>query len=776
MKNKLFVSINIFGLAVAIGCSIVAYFNWQFDAQFDGHHHNGDRVYRVSMVSDRDGWSRNYSVIPQPLSEVIKQNIPEVSKVARITWSWTNLKVKNDLFPGGIAYVDPAFFELFSFELTRGTLSGIHDKQKIYVSDKMALKLFGSTDVVGLSLEQVFDSELKELEIGGVFEHQPENSSFQETAYVNYMGLYDEVKKADMNDWNENTTLFLQIDQSEQLPQVERLLQRYVTNVNSVNADIEINRYVLDPFKGMGQHDSVHGTMSQTRPANNRAAVVAPLIMALLILLLACFNLTNTTIAMASKRLKEIGIRKVMGSSRKQLIIQFFTETGMVCFLSLFVGLFLGELFLSSWNALWPKMKLTSHYTDSPEFVLFIGGLLLLTTALAGGYPSIYISRFQPISILKDKLKFGGNNFFTRTLLGLQFTISLIAIIVAIAFYENARFQKKINLGFDKDGVIISNVSSGAEYESYRNALLQNGNINLVAGAKNNFFMPTTTTITDGTKHVDVTSVDVGENYLETMGLVLLSGRDFNQNSKTDLQESVLVTRKLVERFGWGNPIGREILVNDTTKVFVIGVIEDIYTSGLWRELQPILFRLTALENYSQLIVRGPTSQLSDINNTMEMQWKKVFPNRLYTGYYINQMSVESDTVNKSIVKMFSFLGVVAILLSATGLFTLVSLTILRRMKEIGVRRVLGASVGNIARLIVSEFFVILFIASVLGSFIGFFVVNLLMDSIWDYFLPTTNVTLFLSTLLMFFISLVIAGHKVFLAASSDPAKILRDQ
>jgi putative ABC transport system permease protein len=776
LKNKVFVLINIFGLAIAIGCSIVAYFNWQFDVQFDSNHANRNSVYRVSMVNHRDGWSRNFSVVPQPLAEVIKQNIPDVPKVARITWSWTNLKVKNDLFPGGLAYVDPTFFELFSFEFIRGSVMDISNKQKIFISDKMAIKLFGSIDVVGASLQQVFDSELKELEVGGVFKSQPENSSFQETAYINYDGLFDEIKKKDLMNWNENTTLFIQVDQISQLSAIEKELQKYVANINSANKDIEIDKYVLDPFHGMAQYDAVYGTMSQTRPASNRAAVTAPLVMALLILLLACFNLTNTTIALASRRLKEIGIRKVMGSSRKQLIIQFFVETGIICFISLGVGLFLGELFLDSWNALWPKMKLASHYYDNIEFILFIFVLLLFTTAIAGGYPAIYISHFQPISILKDKLKFGGTNFFTRGLLGLQFTISLIAIVVAFAFYENANFQNKINLGFDKDGVIITTVSNGSEYEAYRNVLLQNGNITAIGSTRNNFFIPNPSTLKSGIKQIDATIIEVGENYLTAMGLTIISGRDFDRNLKSDMEESVIITKKLAARFGWDNPIGKEIFMKDTSRFFVIGVVEDIYSSGLWHEMQPILIRQAEPQNYFQLIVRAPVSMLSEINSTMEMQWKKVFPNRLYNGYYVNQMSVESDTVNKSIVNMFSFLGGIAMLLSATGLFTLVSLTIVKRMKEIGVRRVLGASVTNIARLINTEFFIILFIASAVGSLIGFFVVNFLMNSIWDYFLPGTKLTLILSSLLMFVISLASVGYKVYAAASSDPAKILRDQ
>jgi putative ABC transport system permease protein len=185
---------------------------------------------------------------------------------------------------------------------------------------------------------------------------------------------------------------------------------------------------VLDPFVGMAQRDEINDTWNETWDANPRSAVYAPTIMAVLVLLIACFNMTNTSIAISSRRLKEIGIRKVMGSMRAQLIVQFIGETMFICFLSLVIGLFLGEVLLNAWNSLWEEMKLTSHYIDNPGFVLFLVAVLLFTGLIAGSYPAFYISSFEPVGILKGKLKLGGTNLFTRVLLCLQYAISLLAI------------------------------------------------------------------------------------------------------------------------------------------------------------------------------------------------------------------------------------------------------------------------------------------------------------------------------------------------------------
>src|SRR5688500_17512682 len=206
----------------------------------------------------------------------------------------------------------------------------------------------------------------------------------------------------------------------------------------------------------MARRYSSNDTYTKTRTSSPRAVVIAPAIMAILILLIACFNLTNTAIAISSRRLKEIGIRKVMGGLRKQLIVQFIGETTLICFFALLAGLLFAEFLTQGWNSMWEYMRITPLYVDNPQFLAFLGGVLIFTGLLAGAYPAFYISHFEPISILKGKLKFGGTNHFTRVLLGLQFAISLMAIVSAIAFLQNAQYQKEYDLGFDVKGSVVA--------------------------------------------------------------------------------------------------------------------------------------------------------------------------------------------------------------------------------------------------------------------------------------------------------------------------------
>jgi ABC-type antimicrobial peptide transport system permease subunit len=777
MKNKLFIFINIFGLAIGIGCCIVAFFNWEFDAMFDKNHVNREHIYRISSVREFEGTTTLYGHAPEPLGPIIRQAIPDAEKVVRINWSWSNFKAGENLFPGGLAYVDPELFEVFSFDFISGRPADLKDKSKVFLSDEQALRLFNTTDAVGKQITQVMGATEKEVQVGGVFRKPPANSSFHWSAYMHYDNYFDEAKDVKESDWKQRGSVFVQVNDPSRLSVVSRQLQPFVENNNKVREDFQIKEFVLDPFIGMAQRDQVNDTWAQTRTSSPTAAVIAPVLMAVLVLLIACFNLTNTAIAISSRRLKEIGIRKVMGGMRMQLIIQFLGETFFICTIALIIGLFLGEVLLGSWNALWDEMKLTSHYVDNPVFLMFLVGTLVITALLAGAYPAFYISHFEPVNILKGKLKFGGTNSFTRILLGLQYSISLLAIIFAIAFYQNSVYQREFDIGFNPNNVIIAYVDSQSEYETYRNALLANKDINVIAGSQHSLFSAGyNDPIKFESKQLEVDIIDVGDDYLKAVELKLIAGRDFQRDSETDRKESIIVSEKLAKSFGWENPVGQKVTWMDTVQFYVIGVVKDVYTNGLWRENNPLMIRYTSPEKYSHVVVNMPLDKVKDVNKFMEAEWKQLFPKRLYNGRVINEGMVEADTVNNNIVKMFAFLGIVALILSATGLFTLVSLNIIKRMKEIGVRKVLGASISNITRIINTEFIVILLIASVLGCALSYFAVDALMGSIYRYYQSTTSITFVVSVSMMFIISAVAIGYKVFTAASMNPVNTLRTE
>ena len=781
VKNKLFILINVFGMGVAIACCIVGYFAYEYDSTFDAVHKNRETIYRVSAVREFENNLTRFGYVSLPLGEVVDKGFQDVDKSTRYFYSDSNFKRDNDLFAANLSYVDPDFFQMFSFDFIAGNPSDLKDKTSVFISETMAVRLFRTPEeAFGKTITQVYGAELKEVKIAGVFREQPMNSSFYRrdgSAFMNFENYKDEHKNVREDDWKRESTLFVQINDVSRVSSVHQQLQPYIENNNKVREDFQVREFILDPLTTLAHRDRAERVRSWTWRAPPISAIIGSMVMGILILLIACFNLTNTAIAISSRRLKEIGIRKVMGSMRTQLIVQFIGETTFICFLALLVGLGLADILIGGWNAMWEYMRLTPHYLDTPAFLFFLIGVLLFTGIMAGSYPAFYISKFEPVSILKGKLKFGGTNYFTRILLGLQFAISLIAIVSAIGFMQNARYQREYDLGFDVRGSVIARVNDQSEFDTYRNSLQANPEILSISGSRSGIFSNRAhEPVKYESRQAEVDIIDVGDNYLKTMDLKLLEGRDFMKNSETDQKESIIITQKMANLFRWNKPIGKEVVWKDTVKLFVIGVVKDVYTNGLWGEMEPMMIRYVLPDKYSQIIVSANEENVSSVNNYMNEQWNHIFRNRLYNGYMLVSNMQQANEVNINIVYMYAFLGAIAMILSATGLFTLLSLNIIKRMKEIGVRKVLGASVSNIARIVNTEFIIILVVASGLGSWMSFTMSNMIMGSIWRYYQGVNVLTFIVSIGLLFIISFLTIGYKVFTVATMNPVNSLRDE
>lgn len=781
MKSKLYISINLLGMAISIACCIVAYYNWEFNASFDAVHKNADEIYRVNMVRDFQGTTTQYGLVSLPLGEVIRQNMPQAEEIARYSSSYVNLKIDDEIFDTNLAFVDPDFFSMFTFGFKQGNPGTIKDKSSLIISETLARRLFGEADPVGKELRHVLANEsLRDYTVTAVYKTPPVNSSFDDDAYAvydNYVDSDSTLQKG--SNWAYRNTVFVRIKNPAEARTVERQLAPYIENQNKAREDFIIKSYALDPFKGMAVRDQYSerpGTW--TNDASPIAAVVVTGTMGIFILLIACFNLTNTAIAISSRRLKEIGIRKVMGGMRIHLIVQFIGETMLICFLALLLGVGIAEfLLIPAFNSMWPFMKLETDYFGKPDFTLVMIGVLLFTGLLAGSYPAFYISRFQPTSILKGKQKLGGTNYFTRTLLTLQFTISLIGIVCSFAFIDNAQYQKNFNLGFNQKEVLFTWVNNEAQFNALRNVMEQHPDVTSIAGGEHHLY---SSYFNDPVEHegvgIEADIMNIGDTYIKTAGITLIEGRDFIKDSQTDMKESVIVSEKFASKFGWDKAIGKEIVWLDTVKLNVIGVFRDVYTDGLWREMEPMMLRLGPSEKYKHLVVSAPADRIVAVNSYMEEQWKKLFPNRKFSSRYMDSSTVEANTVNNNIVKMFVFLGVVAILLSITGLFTLVSLNIIRRMKEIGVRKVLGASIANISRVINTEFAIIVMVACLLGSYTGLWMSEMLMDNIWDFYQKVTLTTMIISATILLVASILTVALKTYNTARINPVDVLRDE
>ncbi len=786
-KNKLFIFINVFGMGIAIACCIVAYVNWEFAATWDSKHVNADQIYRVQLVRDFQGRTERYGMAPMPLGNFVKQNFKEVSKVVRYTSSYCDIRIGEEVFGTQVVFVDSGFFDLFTYELKYGTFADFYDKSKVFISDEVALKYFNQEDVVGRSITQIILGKdgirrPKEFMIGGVFKQLPQNSSFRFEVVTLFDNFWDINLDPDMSEssWKRWNTLFIEIKDPSAVASVTKQLQSYIEPQNKAREDFKVTSYYLENFNGMMKRNRANPRVNNDWLYGGipSEAVTLPAVMAGLLLLLACFNFTNTSIAISSRRLKEIGIRKVMGGMRSQLVFQFLGENLILCFLGLAAGLLMAEWLVPAYDSLWAWLELKLSYSENIGFLAFLFVLLLFTAIVAGGYPSFYITSFEPVSILKGRAKFGGTNWFTRFLLGGQFVISILSIIMGVAFYNNGEYQKDYDLGFATKGVISVWVNNEGGYNTYRDALSSNKDIQLIAGTRHhvaNAWYNDPVKYESLEREVDI--FDIGDNYFEVMDMKLVAGRNFMKDSETDRKESVLVTEELVKEFGWtDSPIGKRLVWMDTVQLYVVGVVKNIYARALWDPIQPLMIRYSSPDKFQQVVIRTDPAKLTSVNEFMEKKWKEVFPNTVYNGQMIEQELQETAEINNNIVTMFGFLGFFAALMTGIGMFTLVSLNIVKKMKEIGVRKVLGASILNIARVINFEFAINLGIATIIGGAAGYYMADSLMDSIWEYYLKIGVVSLTVSILAMLFIAIASVGYKTISTASLNPTKTLRDE
>ena len=779
MKNKLFVAINVLGLGIALACTIVAYLSWDFNNSFDNNQTNADEIYRIDFVRITNGRPINNGACPHPLAAIIKGSISGIDEVVRYSPTGGNFKIGEELFRTGVSAVDDNFFDVFTFPLLSGNKSAIKDKGKIFISKEIKEKYFPETEAVGQLITYINGTKRLEFIVGGVFDRMPLNSSFAfEDAFINYENLYD-IVDWDENDWAQFNTTFVTVNNSTAIPQIEKDLQQYVEIQNRAKEDFKVDKYLLEPFVGMAvraeAEEMWNHWLNRGMPT---AAVIAPIVMAVLLLLLACFNFTNTSIAIASGRLKEIGIRKVMGSQKNQLIGQFLSENLILALLGLGTGLLIAEFLVPAYNEMWPFLDINLNYLENIRFLGFLLVLLLLTGFIAGSYPAFYISSFKPAAILRGTLNYGKTGIFTRVLLTFQFAISLVAIISGFLFAQNAEYQRNYDIGFDSSSVISAWVEDEDGFNAFKQELKDNPKIISFAGAAHSF---ANSWYTDPIKYkdeeLDVVLLNIGEDYIPATKATVLEGRNFIKDSQTDVENSVIINEELVKLFGWEKPIGERIILSDTIELFVVGVVKDVYLGGsLWDPIRPMLLRYIKPENYRYIVVEANALDLKDVHTDMEAAWKKVFPDKLPNVRYMDDNIGEAAEVNDNIKVMFIFLGSIAAILSAIGLFSLVSLDIIKRMKEIGVRKVLGASVLHIVNIVNKRYVIIIIIASILGSVMGYFMSESLMGSIWTYYMPIGPSAFIISIIVLAVIAMLTVGGKVVKAALANPATTLRDE
>jgi putative ABC transport system permease protein len=777
LKNKLYAIINIIGLSVAIACGIVAYLNYQFSQSFDSYHVNKDRIYRLNSYKIVNNQREDWAITPMPMAPALKGSIAGVEDYIRIRRADGVFRFNDKVFNETFHFVDKDFFDVFTFPLKYGSKKDLLNPDNIVITSKIAEKYFGNINPVGKQITVSVKDKRFDFLIGGVIKNPPLNSSLYVSILLP-MSKFKDMTDADPDNWKTwSHTTFIMLKKNYPVNEVINHLNSYVQITNNSNIDWEVAGFYLDPLPDVA-FNSRELRSNILLPNLHPAAIIGPSVIALLILLLACFNFLNTSIAFSGKRLNEIAVRKVLGVKKYQLILQFLGENFILCLLSVLGGIMLAELFVPAYASLWPMLSFPVDFITDWKVILFLFALLLFITVASGVYPAFYISRFESINIFRNKQKLKGTNPLIRILLVFQFSLSITTIIIGFIFYENANFIKNYDMGFEIKKIIIVPVQNKNDYELYKSRIKGNPLISEVSGSRSivGFGYGITEAKLGGLK-TQLDYLNIGENYLESMGLKIISGRSFNRDIETDYENSLLVNQTFMKKYGWNSYDGKTIILKDDNQeklYHVIGVVKDFNESSVWEKIQPFVLRFSKPSAYQNLIVKYKGSDSKSVYEYLEREWKKLFPFLPFEGTYQSVMLDDAISVSDSISTVMFYVSLLAVIISAMGMFALISLSIAKRTKEIGIRKVLGASVLGIGKLVSKEYILIFILSSIISVFGGYYLAKIFISSIFAYYVEFGILPFLLSIGIVLGIAMLTIGSQMYKAATSNPVDALR--
>jgi putative ABC transport system permease protein len=776
-KNKLYTLINIIGLAAGIASIVWGFQNYRFSFSYDNFHKDRETIFRV--LTKAEGSDNLKGTCPMPLAAAAKNDFSSIK--AAVRWEGRNLNIKagqNESFASEAHFTDPAFFDLFNFPLAEGTIN-LNDRSTVLITEKAAKKFFGNINPVGKTLMFYPDEVFKKpLTVTGILKDPPVNSSFQFEMITNYDNQYKEdgsIIKTDDWGWFADA-VFLKLSHPSDIARLSNDFKKYLPLEQTARKEIKLISFIMEPLSQVANHSrQIDNNALMPRPQDS--AAYGPFILAILILLSACLNFANTSVAQSNRRLKEMGVRKVMGSSYRQIMLQQLLECACIVLLAIALSVVINNFWLPAYNAMFEYINIEAHYLSDYTLLAFLVAILLAVTLLAGAYPAFYISRFNASNIFRGSVKFGGSNLFSRVLLGLQIVISFITVIAGVAFARNSEFQRTYNYGYDKGNIIGLNLQNESAYIPVRDELSKISGIDKMAGTRDQvgFSYRGITLEAKGVKK-RCRYMETGANYLQVMNLKLVAGRPFNSSGKGDYGQSMLINEKLAFEFGWKpeEAIGKQIRKNDTTLCTVTGVLKDITQNSLFEPIQPVSMCQVAPEKYSQIIISAKPGALTSVYDQTKAVWAKLYPAKPFRGYYQDEVAAESSRVNESIATIFFWFAIISMLMAATGMFALLSLSVLKKMKEIAIRKVVGANSRHIFQIVLKGYFLIFILAAGIGCYTGYSLSKLLMDLIFRINAGVSIASLIISFICVLVITGITIGSRVWYAVRKKTTDILK--
>ncbi|MBK6391986.1 MAG: ABC transporter permease [Saprospiraceae bacterium] len=710
-KNKVFSFINIAGLMLGLACAILIILYAKDELSYDRFHVNNELYRIVTRWYNPDGSLKSTDGNTGDLQGPrFANSIPEMKSFVRIQSESVDIRHGMEINSYENLSVDSNFFNVFSFPLRAGDAATcLQAPKSIVVSEEMAKKFFNSTDVVGKTLEVKVDDQFMPYSISAVSRKCPQNSSIKFDFLMKKTVSTAELQN-DENWFNffQNSFVTLipganiktveakmkQVYESESKVAQEKMMEEYGIN--------ETAGYFLQPVTDMHLSREFGASNGLVDDSNPMYSYILSGI-AIFILLIACINFINLSIARSLKRAKEIGVRKVIGSDRGQLMWQFMGESFLLCFIAFGLAILLAVALLPTFNHLANKALSFSYLMDFKLVGLYIL-MFFITGLIAGFYPAVMMSGFSPVDTLYGRFKLAGNFLLQKSLVILQFGLASFLIIGTIVIYLQFKYLVNTNLGYDDKNVVMVNGSMSREKANvFKQELLKHPIIESV-GLKNGGFWETVAKV-NGEQKIEIKYETVDEDYVPMFKLQVIEGRNFDRNFPSDSSHSVLVNESFVKEAGWKDPLNQIVdFWYRNEKYSVVGVVKDYHFSDLSQKIKPQLFTMRAGNRYGMANIKiKPGSETLSLKYIADT-YKSIFPINAYSYRFMdaeNRTKYASEAKWKQIILYSSIL---TIFISCIGLFGLASLSTEKRNKEIGVRKVLGASVASIVQLLTKDF------------------------------------------------------------------------
>ena len=735
MRYKGYTLINIFGLSIGLSCSILIMLFIRDELSYDRFHEKAENIYRIVSEFSENGKLNYTPSTPAPLAGVLRNEYSEVLQVTRIGSGRGDMITYGDIQTRGNRFMlaDPSIFDVFTIPFVEGNpKNALNDINSVIISKSLAEKYFGNKDPIGKILQIGKEDYNKDYKVSGVFKNLPSNSSLKFDCLASFENEYVKGNEGNLR-WGANHYVSFILLHDGCVPQsleskLSSISDKYVNDVYKSGSEVSKTKYLLQPLASM--YLSLDpGNKLPTEKDSIHIFVFAGI--ALLMLLIACINFMNLATARASMREKEVGIRKVIGANRFQLIKQFLGESIILSMFAYMLSIPIVEILLPVFN----------QYTDKQLFLLqadntlFLVGMLILSFIVgvfAGSYPALFISSFKPVSILRGRLfssitgiKIG----LRRLLVVIQFVISIIFVVCTLVIHNQLRYVKNKNLGYDKEHLVVVPIHDHQvklQYKLYETEIMRSANI---LNATATSYLPSEQEYYQNVDFKDsaigsmeyMSFISVDQNFIETMGLKLLKGGNFHQDYLPGGQREYILNESAVKEIGWENPLGEQIdIINWGT---VIGVVKDFNFKSLYHQVKPMALCIYP-EGFKYLLIRVKPDNISNSIHFLENKWEEINPNQIFAYSFFDE---DFNRVYKADIRLdniFNFIAALALIIACLGLFGMVHFSTERRTKEIGIRKVFGSNVLDIVVLLTKDFVKWILIANIIAWPVAYYFMN----------------------------------------------------